>query len=201
VKMKTIEGVPEGLSSSIAKLVSPDGYQIAGEDGPVLEVWMLKQVPVKPEFKPNFTQFYPFNNGQLVGAMRIPEGVDYTDFRGQQMKPGTYTLRYGKQPMDGNHVGTSQTYDFLLALPAKADTKTDPIGDFYKLSELSAKAVGSTHPAIFSLQDPSKATREATLEQDSFTQHWILNFTATADADGKKTDLKMRLVVIGQFAG
>ena len=200
-KLKSVAKAPEGLAPVIAKLVDPAGHQIVGPDGAVIEIWLLKSVPVKPGFKPNFTQFYPFQPGQLLGAMRIPKGTEYTDFKGQQMQPGTYTLRYGLQPMDGNHVGTSETYDFILALPAKADTKTDAIEDFYELSEISAKSAGSTHPAILSLLDPAKVAKEPKLEEDSFTEHWILSFTAQGDAKGKKAELKVRLVVVGQFEG
>ena len=46
----------------------------------------------------------------------------FTDFRGQEIKKGVYTLRYGQQPEDGNHIGTSELADFLLAIPAGVDS-------------------------------------------------------------------------------
>ena len=200
-ELKSVKEGPEGLSPEIGKLLDPSGHQILGQDGAIVELWLLKSLPVKPGFKPNFTQFYPFTPGQLLGALRVPKGTEYMDFRGQQISAGTYTLRYGLQPMDGNHVGTSETYDFILALPAKIDTNPDTIKDFFKLSQQSGKAAGSTHPAIFSLLDPAEATKEPKLEQDSFTNHWILNFTGQGIADNKMSDVKVRLVVVGQFEG
>jgi hypothetical protein len=200
-KLTSVKEAPKGLSPEIEKLLDPVGHQITGTDGAVVELWLLKNLPVKSGFKPNFTQFYPFTPGQLLGALRIPKDVEYMDFRGQQISSGTYTLRYGLQPMDGNHVGTSETYDFILALPAKIDTKSATIEDFHKLSEHSGKAAGSTHPAIFSLLDPAEASKGARLEQDSFTDHWILNFTGKGIANDEKSEVKVRLVVVGQFAG
>lgn len=200
-QLKKTSEVPKGLSPEIEKLIDPAGHQITGEDGAIVELWLLRNLPVKSGFKPNFTQFYPFTPGQLLGALHVPKGAEYMDFRGQQISAGTYTLRYGLQPMDGNHVGTSETYDFILALPAKIDTSPATIEDFYKLSEQSGKAAGSTHPAIFSLLDPAEASQKAKLEQDSFTDHWILNFTGKGVAKEAKTDVKMRLVVVGQFEG
>lgn len=198
--LKSVEGVPKGLSPEIEKLLDPAGYQITGDDGAVVEMWLLKSVAVKPKFKPNFTQMYPFQPGQLIGAIRVAEDVEYTDFRGQDIKPGTYTLRYGLQPMDGNHVGTSETYDFLLALPAKIDTKTDTIAGPDDLSEQSAKSAGSTHPAIFSLLDPSKVKKKK-LEHDDFTEHWVLSVVGKGKAEDKEVDVKVRLVVVGQSEG
>ena len=126
------------------------------------------------------------------------KGIDeYTDFRDQEIAPGIYTLRYGLQPEDGNHLGTSDTYDFILALPAKYDTKPATIEDFYELSERSGKAAGSTHPAIFSLLDPAKAGKETKLEEDTSNDDWVLTFTAKGDAKGKASEVKIRLVVIG----
>lgn len=200
-KVKPVGKGPEGLSPEIAKLLNPVGHQITGPDGAVVDVWLLKSIPVTPGFKPGFSQQYPLSSGQLVGALRIPKGSDYSDFRGQQMTAGTYTLRFGLQPEDGNHVGTSETYDFMLALPAKADTKTAPITNVDDLSEISAKAAGSTHPAIFSLLDPAEASKEATLEQDDFSEHWVLSLTGNGTAKGEKTGLKIRLVVVGLFEG
>jgi len=200
-KLETITRGPEGLSPAIAKLVDANGHRISGPDGPMIEIWLLKSVQVKSGFKPTFTQMYPFSPGQLIGAMRINKGVEYSDFKGQQMAAGTYTLRYGLQPQDGNHVGTSETYDFLLALPAKGDTRTATIKNFQELAEISAKAAGSTHPAIFSLLDPEEVEGKAKLEQDGFTEHWVLNFAGKARADQKAVTLKVRLVVVGQSEG
>lgn len=197
-KLKAVKEVPKGLSPEIEKLIDNAGHQIHGEDGVVVELWLLKSLPIKSEFKSSSSQLYPFTPGQLLGAMRVPKGVTYSDFRGQEIASGTYTLRYGLQPEDGNHLGTSDTADFILALPAKFDTKPATIEDFYELSERSGKAAGSTHPAIFSLLDPADAGKEVKLTEDTSNDDWILNFIGKGSAGGKTSDLRIRLVVIGE---
>lgn len=199
-ELESVDKAPEGLSADITKLLDPAGIQITGDDEPLVEMWLLKSLTVKPKFKPSFTQMYPFTPGQLIGAIRVAEDVEYTDFRGQDIKAGVYTLRYGLQPMDGNHVGTSDTYDFLLALPAKFDQKPGPIPGPDELSEGSAKAAGSTHPAIFSLLDPSKVKKKK-LEHDDFNEHWILSVVGKGKAADEEVDVKVRLVVVGQSEG
>jgi hypothetical protein len=197
-KLKAVKEVPAGLSSEIEKLINAAGHQIHGADGAVVELWLLKSLPIKSNFKSGAAQLYPFTPGQLLGAMRVPKGAQYTDFRGQEIASGTYTLRYGLQPEDGNHLGTSDTADFILALPAKIDTKPATIEDFYELSERSGKAAGSTHPAIFSLLDPAKAGKESKLDEDKSADDWVLTFTANGNAKGKATEVKIRLVVVGE---
>lgn len=199
-ELKPVKGVPEGLAPAIAEQLNAEGFQIADSKGAAVEIWLLKSVAVKDGFKPGSSQMYPFRGGQLIGAMRIPASADVTDFRGQQMAAGTYTLRFGLQPMDGNHVGTSDTFDFLLALPAKTDTRTDAISSFKELTQISAKAAGSTHPAIYSLLDPKKAGEKATLEKVG-GDHWVLSLTLNGSDGQKAVPVKLRLVVIGQFEG
>ncbi|MGZ0171201.1 MAG: hypothetical protein ACKVHE_16745 [Planctomycetales bacterium] len=196
--LKAVKEAPKGLSAEIEKLVNATGHQILGEDGAVVELWLLKSLPIKANFKSGASQLYPFTPGQLLGVMRVPKGAEYADFRGQEIASGTYTLRYGLQPEDGNHLGTSDTADFILALPAKMDTKPATIEDFYELSERSGKAAGSTHPAIFSLLDPKGAGKESKLDEDKSADDWVLTFTAKGNAKGKASDVKIRLVVIGE---
>lgn len=199
-ELKAVKESPEGLSPAVTELLNAEGFQVTGAKGALVEIWLLKSVAVKAGFKPGIAQMYPLKPGQLVGAMRVAKGADVTDFRGQQMSPGTYTLRYGLQPMDGNHVGTSDTSDFLLALPGKTDTKTADIATFEELSQISAKAAGSAHPAIFSLLDPKAAAEAAKLEKVG-GDHWVLSVTASGAEGDKKVPFKLRLIVIGQTAG
>jgi hypothetical protein len=197
-KLKAVKEVPKGLSPEIEKLIDAAGHQVHGADGAVVELWLLKSLPIKAGFKSSISQLYPFIPGQLLGAMRVPKGAEYTDFRGQEIAAGTYTLRYGLQPEDGNHLGTSDTADFILALPAKIDTKPATIKDFDRLAEHSGKAAGSTHPAIFSLLDPAEAGKESKLIEDTSNDDWILNFVGKGSAKGKTSDVKIRLVVVGE---
>jgi len=57
--------------------------------------------------------------GTLVGAVKL--GADVRDIRGHLMKAGVYTLRYGIQPKNEDHLGVSPFRSFLLVSPAAVD--------------------------------------------------------------------------------
>ena len=197
-KITTVAEIPKGLSAKITAALDPKGIRVAGPDGPVCDIWLLKNLPLQADFQPSLSVKYPFTQGQLIGAMRVPEDAEFTDFREQEIGPGLYTLRYGQQPSDGNHIGTSDLADFLLALPAQSDADASGIDDADLLAETSAESAGSTHPAIFSLlpTKPSK-TKGPSLTHDEERDLWILRLDGNGTVDGKKILVPIRLVVIG----
>ena len=198
-KLSAVDKLPEGLDEKIAAMLDPHGTTIAGNDGAVCTIWLAKSLPVKPKFKPSLTVKYPFSVGELTGALQV-ESDEFTDFRGQPVKPGVYTLRYGQQPQDGNHIGTSELSDFLLALPAADDTDPAPI-KMKTLFRKSAKATGSNHPAIFSLLAAEEKTKSPSLEHDENKEFWILHVTATGKNGNEESPESLRLVVIGKSEG
>ena len=195
-KVEPVEQAPEGIAADIAPLLSTTGHQVTGPDGPIATVWLVNKLALAPGFTPSLNVKYPFEEGQLIGAMSIPAGENYADFRGQEIKPGVYTLRYGQQPMDGNHIGTSETYDFLLAVPAKLDKDPLPFKFVMDLHEKSAKAAGSAHPAIFSLLPAETGAEGASVEHDANKEFWVLQLSAPTDGEPKTQAI--RLVVVGK---
>lgn len=194
-KLEPVSVLPDGLSKEIAAALDSKGLRMVGEEGPVCTIWLVKEVPTKPDFKPTLSVKYPLAPGELLGVLQVQSKGKFTDFRGQEIKAGVYTLRYGQQPEDGNHVGTSDLADFLLALPAAIDTDPKPIGMFDTLSQRSAKSAGSTHPAIFSLLPTEKPTDQPQLTHDADKDHTILS-TVLSGKGGQRVPL--RLVVIGK---
>jgi len=85
----------------------------------------------------------------LFGVISFPK--DTTDFRGQAVKAGFYTLRYELSPDDGNHLGVSQFRDFLLLVPASRESDPDKALSFDELVTMSRAATGTKHPAPLSL--------------------------------------------------
>jgi len=194
-KLEEAAGLPDGLSKEIAAVVDAKGQRVTDKNGAVCSVWLVKEVPTKANFKPTLSVKYPFAPGELLGALQVQAKSKYTDFRGQEIKAGVYTLRYGQQPEDGNHVGTSDLADFLLAIPAAVDTDPSPIGAFKALSERSAKTAGSTHPAIFSLLPSEKPAEKPTLTHNTAKEHTMLSTTIAAKGG---TKVALRMIVIGK---
>jgi hypothetical protein len=189
----TIEKLDDGppaddLSAEVVEKLSPTGYKILDGDGKdVARIWLAKEIEVAADFEPSLSILYPISSGALVAAVNFPKKA--SDFRGQEIARGTYTLRYGQQPVDGNHVGTFDTRDFLLMLPAASDR--DPATaagtDFFATS---AEAAESTHPAIMPLLKPS--------EGDSPGVHHIEEnewWAARLPGNGGKVPLE--LIVVG----
>lgn len=200
-ELSAAKGVPEGVSKEVSALIQPEGYQVSGPKGPLCSVWLAKSLDVKATFKPSLNLKYPLTMGQLVGVLRVAEKTEFADFRKQPIKPGIYTLRYARQPEDGNHIGTSEVYDFLVAIPAKDDSDPKLIGTFTALAKMSAKASGTSHPAIFSLLPTEKPTPKASLEHDEEKELWILNATTSGKADKTDVPVSLRLVVVGASEG
>jgi hypothetical protein len=53
--------------------------------------------------------------GEFLGTIRIHKA--FRDYRGNEIPPGTYALRYGVQPLMKDHAGTSKWRDFAIVEP------------------------------------------------------------------------------------
>jgi hypothetical protein len=199
-KLEPLKSAPAGLSAEVAAAISETGYRITGKDGVVCDVWLARGIPLKPKFKSSLRIKYPFEPGELVGVIRFPDGSSPNDFRGQALKPGTYTLRYGLQPDDGNHLGTSEIRDFLVGCPLQADTSPKRILEIKDLFQLSAQSAGSTHPAIFLLiPPPDKPFDAPAVVHDDERDLLILRADANGkDADNNNVAVPLAIVTVGK---
>jgi hypothetical protein len=198
-KVETLKEAPKGLSPEIAAVLSETGFRVTDKEGVVCDVWLSKSVSLKPEFKSGLRIKYPFQIGELVGVIRLPDTSKPTDFRGQELAAGTYTLRYGLQPDDGNHLGTSETRDFLVGSNPKDDTSAKPIGELSALFKLSAGASGTTHPAIFLLlPPPEKPWDKPGIAHEEDRDLLILQTNVEGKAEAKKLAVPARIVVRGK---
>ncbi len=186
---------PKEVSEKISALLSHQAVRIKRGSRAAMEIWLMKSWKVSTDFKPTSEVLYPFSEGQLIGVIRyVKRGGD---FRDQTIGRGVYTLRYGQQPVDGNHEGTSPTRDFLLLVQAEVDESLAPF-DPMKLSELSAEAAGSGHPAMLCLQsrhEPPKTVPAMLHDEDQ--EWWLLRHRGKVNAGGKVIDLPFDLVVVG----
>lgn len=188
----------EALAPAIAAQLSPTGYKVASGARTVCEVWLAKEWPVKPGFAPSISVLYPFEMGQLIGVVRYKRKGE--DFRKQELSSGVYTVRYAQQPVDGSHVGTSDTRDFLLLLKADGDTDAAVMSK-EKLIKQSIEAAGTTHPAMLCLLAASgDAAAYPLVEHDESRDLWILRVAGKQNVGGKSSDLPLGLVVVGHAA-
>jgi hypothetical protein len=184
------------LSADVAAQLAQTGVRVL-QDGTraVWEIWPAKRWQVETGFEPTAARLYPFVPGELIGVARLPRRG--ADFRDQTLGRGVYTLRYALQPIDGNHVGTSPTRDFFLLLPAGDDPSPAPL-DTETMQETSAKAAGSSHPAMICLQKLGDDAQPPAVRLLENQEWWVLRLAGTAGDDGKP--LSVDLVVVGHAA-
>jgi len=177
------------IPDSVRKLLDTTGHRIVLGDGSIAcDLWLLKDVPVQPK-KDVANLLYPeLAESTFIGVISFPHPA--TDYRGQAIQPGAYTLRYELMPEDGNHLGAAPNRDFLLLIPVSADPDPSATFKFDELVNLSCKASGTRHPAPLSLVQPGGTN---TVSKDD-EEHWILS-TVLKLASGK--DLPIALVVKG----
>lgn len=118
-------------------------------NGPAtLEIWLVDKL------ESSGPGWSGVESGTLVGALRVTG--EFKEIRGKAVKPGVYTLRYGLQPQNGDHLGISTYREFLLLSPAAIDKDPKVLG-FDGVVALSKEVVGTAHPASLSLDPPEDA--------------------------------------------
>ncbi|HVC97524.1 MAG TPA: hypothetical protein VND64_27830 [Pirellulales bacterium] len=189
---------PEGVAPAIAERLAPACFKVTSGKRTICELWPSSEWTVAADFKSSSSEIYPFEIGQLIGVVRYPRKGG--DFRGREIPKGIYTLRYGLQPQDGNHVGTSDTRDFLLLLSAADDTDPRPV-DKARLFKLSAKTSGTTHPAMLSLlAAPAEPGDLPAVIHNESRELWSLRFANPSKAGDTTANLVVELVVVGKAA-
>jgi hypothetical protein len=179
--------VPEAIRAA----VSAKGYRVASDDAsPAIEIWYRKDVPAQPKAASTTAVYDRLTPSALVGVLHFTKAS--TDFRGQSVAAGFYTLRAALMPEDGNHLGVAPSRDFLLLLPIAADPGPDATPKFADLVALSRQASGTKHPAPLSLVPAEAGTAPALTKDDE--GHII--FTATVHLSSGE-DLPIALIVKG----
>jgi hypothetical protein len=152
-KMEPSGAPPSDLPPAFASLMGQQGYKISGPSGVYCEVWFRSSLPSGTKSTEDSVAFPTVPHGALVGAIRFPgQGADR---RGQQIKAGTYTLRYSRYPVNGDHLGVAPQRDFLVMTPAAEDKDPNATPGFDDLMAMSKKASGTPHPAVLSMEPPA----------------------------------------------
>jgi hypothetical protein len=179
-----------GASDGLRQAIENKGYRVTLDDGWTAEFWFARQLATEKKDVP--AALYPeLTDGEFVGVVNLPQGI--SDFRGQSIPPGLYTLRYRLLPQDGNHMGVAPNPDFLLASPAANDARPEQSYPARKLFMLSAKSTGTSHPAVIALET---AGDPATVVKD---KHGTVVFTVAVPTAGGGSE-KLGIVIKGTAA-
>ena len=139
---------PAELAAGVASRLTPAAKVALG--AATLDIWLVQDLE-RTAAGPGWSGV---DSGTLVGAVRV--SGEFKEIRGKVVKPGVYTLRYGLQPQNGDHLGISMFRDFVLLSPAAIDKDPRVLG-FDGVVALSKEVIGTAHPASLSLDPPEDA--------------------------------------------
>lgn len=180
------------ISDALKNTLETTGYRLTASDGFSCEIWWRKSVPIQAKKDVPGALYPQLPESTLLGVISFPQPA--TDYRGQPVKPGAYTLRYALLPNDANHLGVAPNRDFVLLVSAGADANPDAAPKPDELVELSRGASGTRHPAAFSVVQAQGAT--ASLSKDD-EDHWIFSAAVKLSSGD---ELPLALVVKGTAA-
>lgn len=197
-KFETLNSMPEGVSDSIRNLLQPQGFRIEDEKGtPWCEVWLRKEIPNLDKPGAPDAKYQSLHIGELVGVMKF-NGTG-SDYRGQVIKAGTYTMRYCLILQDGNHMGVSPILDFVLLTPVSDDNKEpDAVMSIMDLAVLSCKASRTNHPATILLSSPPGGNFTPPILEKDDMDHWVLKLKSQSKAGA---ELPIGIIVVGKAEG
>jgi hypothetical protein len=183
----TDSAVPEAIRQQLA----PKGYRITlDEPTPSVEIWYRKEAPVQAKSASAAAVYDRLAASALIGVLHFLRPS--SDYRGQSIPAGFYTLRSELMPDDGNHLGVAPSRDFLLLVPPSADPGPETTPNFLEVVALSRQASGTKHPAPLSLVPAEGGGAPAVTKDDE--GHFI--FTSTVHLSSGE-DVPIALVVKG----
>lgn len=197
--------VPLPASSDLPKVLSgaveQQGTSLVDSTGKTLaEVWLSQAIATKqnPESSPD-SVYGGIQVGTFVGVLDFPSAD--TDYRGQKIKPGFYTLRYAQIPQDGNHMGVSPYPDFVLLVPAAQDADPGQVMNYQNLLKLSRMTTTTGHPGVLCMAPVTSAAGSslpAAVQDDQGDCILEMKGQNKPAAGGAAQDYPIGIILVGQ---
>ena len=184
------EKPPSQIAPAIASTLQPAGVKAIVGDA-TLEIWWAQVIALNGD-GPGWSTV---DSGTLIGAIRVTG--PFKEIRGKVVAPGVYTLRYGLQPQNGDHLGISTFREFLVMSPASVDTDPKVLG-FDGVVALSKQVIGTSHPAGLSIDPPEGAPGGVLSSYKNDSGHDGIVFELPRSQGGKAAGtVKFGLIVSG----
>jgi hypothetical protein len=160
------------VPDSVREVLEPKGYRILLDGASTAaELWLRKDMPAQPKKETADVIYDRIVESTMVGVVHLPQAS--TDYRGQPVSAGFYTLRYELIPNDGNHLGVAPSRDFLLMIPVNADPDPAKVFKVQEVIALSRQTTRTKHPAPLSMLQPEGGTAPAVSKDDQ--DHYIFS--------------------------
>jgi len=195
-KVENAGAPPAGqMPQPLQNVLESQGARVVNDQGAaLLELWFAKTVATSatPSTSSDFL-YGSLSEGEFLGVLHFPAPA--ADFRGQVIKPGFYTLRYGLIPQDGNHMGVNPTRDVLVLCPVAVDSNPDAALKFDDLVKLGRQSSGTPHPGFLLGAAVNGDTFPVVFKDDQ--GHWNLQ----VKIHGSSGDLPFAFTVVGKWEG
>lgn len=210
--VKTVEKEPPAeLASAIRETLAPSALQLLEDDELVFEFWFRREVPLQSEPSSPHDTLKPIAETTLVGALLVHPGGDTDNddqpisnlrtYRDDDIVAGLYTLRMGIQPVNGDHLGTSEFPYYLLLIPHEKDTELGGLSTYDELVEASGEDTVTEHPGILSLRPLASPEGELPRLTEPLDYHKCIRLALNGKAAASEIPLIFDLVYdgVGEF--
>jgi hypothetical protein len=196
-KAAAVKALPSSgdIPAAISAALESQGASFQDGQGATLaELWLGKSIAAAASPASESDIVYgAITPGDFMGVLHVAKAM--TDFRGQPVQPGYYTLRYELVPQDGNHMGVSENRDFVLLIPVALDPEPSKALAFGDVVKLSRKATNTGHPAVLTMTQ-SKGDAPAAFQDDE--QHWALQGVGQLDGAGGSKPIPIAVILVGK---
>ena len=168
------EAVPVGVSGEVRACLERVALRVLDRKGrPFADLWLRRSLRLQKAREEPGVEYGQIPEGSLLGIIRLHARGG--DFRGGLFKAGVFTMRLATQPQDGDHLGVSDTRDFILLSPVKVDTKTKALST-KEVTRLSVQASGRKHPLIlYLIKLYDKASKLPRIVEMEDLEYWVLD--------------------------
>lgn len=181
---------PESVPEELRKLLANDGLRVIGPNGKTRgEVWWRAKVPLAAKSIGGGFTLGRLVPGSFLGVLRAPVGT--SDYRGQAIEAGSYGLRYFHQPSDGNHLGTSDSPDFLVLTSLTEEKSPDAVTSKEALLALAVPVSPSDHALVLyatTASEPPPTDGAARVVRRGNFDEWALECAISGQVDGAPVD-------------
>lgn len=191
----TDKEAPKQIGESIRQTLQAKAVQLLDGDKPALELWFRSEVPLKSKPASADKALDAIPEISLLGAVSVGSGR--RDYKDNEIAAGVYTMRFGLQPQDGDHLGTAEFNYFAVLIPAASDPQLDGIKTFKEMAKASGKDTASAHPVVLSLRPASSDAGELPKLNDPAADHKSVRVKVPAKAREEKTSIVFELVYKG----
>ncbi len=190
---------PEQVSPAVKAVLGESCHQVLKDGKPLFEFWLSREIPLKEAPATVEAGLDTMATAALIGVVRIHK--ELRDYRDDELYKGVFTMRFGKIPADGNHLGATEYPYFAVLIPAKEDTELDGIKTYKKMTRASSKDTASEHPIIMSLRPIKKRPITIPTLTTPVDEHHCLVVSAKGRPLGADKDAELVFEVVVEGFG